>query len=155
MDKFLGSTSQLVYNLSQLKGLILRNSAQGSFNRYYYNQLENYVVNHVWGNPIYQDYEVYFTGHSLGGGVAEVVAARQKKVAVTFSAPGVVLSRRKFDISIDEIGSSILNVVPHGDLVPMFDVQGENLLAPKTNKPYLLCGTIYLPPNTTTLPLPC
>lgn len=123
LDKFLGSTTQLVYNLAVIKGLILHNT-QARVNRYYYNQLENYLVDHIWNHPRYALYQTYLTGHSLGGGVAEIVAARHSKPSVTFSAPGVILSRRKFNITLDAINSWILNIVPQGDVVPMADVQG-------------------------------
>lgn len=56
--------------------------------------------------------------------MASVVAARIKKPAVTFSAPGVVLSRKKFNISLGDIDEYLVNIVPQGDLVSMIDLQG-------------------------------
>ena len=82
-----------------------------------------YITSTILTDPYYQGYELLFTGHSLGGGVAQIVASRLKCVAVVFSAPGVVLSRRKFKISLDDIDAFNVNVWAVGDLVPLIDQQ--------------------------------
>ncbi len=38
--------------------------------------------------------QVMMTGHSLGGSVAQVVGAKEALPAITYSAPGIVYSRR-------------------------------------------------------------
>jgi hypothetical protein len=42
--------------------------------------------------------------------VAQIVGARTQRPAVTFSAPGVVLSRRKFNIELHDINNYLVNV---------------------------------------------
>lgn len=85
-------------------------SVPGSTCRYYYDQLYDYVQSKLLSDPALSGYRLVFTGHSLGGGVAQIVGARLRRPAVTFSAPGVVLSRRKFRISLDDINDFLLNV---------------------------------------------
>lgn len=86
-------------------------------------QPANYINTTILTDPYYEGYELLFTGHSLGGGVAQIVASRLKGVAVVFSSPGVVLSRRKFDISLEDIDAYNVNVWAVGDLVPLIDQQ--------------------------------
>ncbi len=136
LNKLVGTSYHLVEALSFLKDILLnrqRGSNQGemtkgrrssSVTRYYYDALSTYVQETILANPYYGDYQLLFTGHSLGGGVAQVVAARLKGVAVVFSAPGLVLSRRKFKINLSDIDSFCINVCPIGDLVPLIDIQG-------------------------------
>lgn len=92
--------------------------------RYYFDVLTTYVNESILSNPRYEGYELLLTGHSLGGGVSQVVAARVKGIAVVFSAPGVVLSRKKFKVTLQEIDNRAFNICPVGDLVPLIDTQG-------------------------------
>jgi len=65
---------------------------------------------------------VYLTGHSLGGGLASIMAATYGLQAVTFSAPGIELSRQKVGINSTELIKSLLaNVIPDNDIVPRID----------------------------------
>jgi len=69
------------------------------------------------------------TGHSLGGGIAEIVAAQLGIKALVWSAPGTLYSQGFF--SGDNIGSvseermqrNVVNVVPDNDDVPRVDSQ--------------------------------
>ena len=92
--------------------------------RYYFDALTTYVNETILTNPRYQGYELLLTGHSLGGGVGQVVAVRVQGIAVVFSAPGVVLSRKKFKLTLQEIDNRAFNICPVGDLVPLIDTQG-------------------------------
>ncbi|TFJ85693.1 hypothetical protein NSK_003201 [Nannochloropsis salina CCMP1776] len=142
LNKFVGTPSHLVETLATLKGVLLNHhlggqrfsdsrstgsshgtEAVGNAVRYYYDALSDYIKSTILSNPYYQGYELLFTGHSLGGGVAQIVAARLEGVAVVFSAPGVVLSRKKFKISLDNIDAYAINVWAVGDLVPLIDEQ--------------------------------
>ena len=128
MEKFVGTSHHLVQALSSMKDVLLNRQGAGinsnSRQRYYYNLLYDYLVNHVLTDPSLADSDIVLTGHSLGGGVAQIVAARLQSLAVTFSAPGVVLSRRKFGIYIGDIDEYLVNIQPQGDLVPLLDIQG-------------------------------
>jgi lipase ATG15 len=63
-------------------------------------------------------------GHSLGGGIASIVGARNEIEAVGFSSPGIYLSYRKFGIkNCANIRRFVTNIVPNNDFVPMVDVQ--------------------------------
>lgn len=125
LDKYIGSTSAIVNSLSWLKGLLFSNPTSTFDNRYYYNQVENYLYD-VLDISTYnaQGFQIFLTGHSLGGGVSEIVGARLQIPSITFSSPGVVMSRHKFDISLEDINTYTLNIVPEGDAIPMFDIQG-------------------------------
>lgn len=60
----------------------------------------------------------------LGGGLAKIVGSRNAVQAVTFSGPGVMLSRMKFDITQDNIDSYSVSVKPAVDLVAQIDIDG-------------------------------
>lgn len=132
LNKFVGTDYHLVEALTQLKDALLNRPAQrakagqgGSAprtattgamatpdSRLYYKQLEWYVREEILPDPRYANYQFLLTGHSLGGGVASIVGARLQALAVTFSSPGVVLSRRKFGLSLKEISQYVVNIVP-------------------------------------------
>jgi hypothetical protein len=75
-----------------------------------------------------RDYDLFLTGHSLGGGIASLVAAKQpsKPPVVTFNSPGMRISFVKSHI-LDAVGrytyqnycdiSKFLHIRAHGDLV--------------------------------------
>eukprot|EP00761_Pharyngomonas_kirbyi_P008545 gb/GECH01008557.1/.p1 GENE.gb/GECH01008557.1/~~gb/GECH01008557.1/.p1 ORF type:complete len:849 (+),score=112.80 gb/GECH01008557.1/:1-2547(+) len=91
----------------------------GGNNRYYYDKLLSYT------KDVMNDREVILTGHSLGGGLAKIVGARLGIKAITFSSPGVVLSRKKLGIdSLDTISRTTLTIKPSHDLVPKVDELG-------------------------------
>jgi len=66
--------------------------------------------------------KVVLTGHSLGGAIAQIVAARLQLPALLFSAPGVTYSARRFDLKSDWV-RHVTVVVPDNDFVPLVDVQ--------------------------------
>ena len=124
----MGTSHHLVQAVSSLKDVLLNRQGSGidsgSRQRYYYNLLYDYLTKYVLTDPSLADCDLVLTGHSLGGGVAQIVAARLQALAVTFSAPGVVLSRRKFGITMSDIDEYLVNIQPQGDLVPLLDIQG-------------------------------
>jgi len=67
---------------------------------------------------------LYLTGHSLGGSIAKVVGARQQIPAVTYCAPGTVYSRRKFDISLEDIETYTVTIRPTADIISHIDSMG-------------------------------
>lgn len=69
----------------------------------------------------------YITGHSLGGGLAKLVAVKAHVRAVTFMAPGLSVTNhmvyRDFEPSFGNRQSEILTVQPDNDIVSRIDVQ--------------------------------
>eukprot|EP00933_Yihiella_yeosuensis_P081212 TRINITY_DN9477_c0_g1_i2.p1 TRINITY_DN9477_c0_g1~~TRINITY_DN9477_c0_g1_i2.p1 ORF type:complete len:821 (-),score=106.09 TRINITY_DN9477_c0_g1_i2:272-2734(-) len=63
------------------------------------------------------------TGHSLGGGTAQVTAAALKVPALVWSAPGMTYSAKRFNISLQFARRNIVVIMPNGDVVPQCDVQ--------------------------------
>mmetsp|Transcript_49569 Transcript_49569/g.153022 ORF Transcript_49569/g.153022 Transcript_49569/m.153022 type:complete len:1131 (-) Transcript_49569:95-3487(-) len=67
---------------------------------------------------------VILTGHSLGGGIASIIGARMGIATVAFDAPGLLISRNKFDLTewsylkfvtvINTQGTSFGSVDRHG-----------------------------------------
>jgi len=71
----------------------------------------------------YSNHTVFLTGHSLGGGIAQIVASRTQIPAVVFSAPGVVYSASKFGMHMQECRRKVWVVMPDQDVVPRVDLQ--------------------------------
>jgi len=67
--------------------------------------------------------EVIMSGHSLGGGIAQIVGAALNLRAFGMSGPGVKYSRGKYDLQLDILTDKLVNVQPQLDIVPMFDKQ--------------------------------
>lgn len=72
------------------------------------------------------DYFV-LTGHSLGGGFAQIAAARLTLPAVVWSAPGTVYSAKRFGIEVQALKQNVVSVMPDHDAVPRVDLQGGML----------------------------
>jgi len=64
---------------------------------------------------------VLLTGHSLGGGIAQIVAARMQLPALVFSSPGIVYSARRFGLSEEQQARHVVVVMPDHDVVPRVD----------------------------------
>ncbi|KAI9221497.1 hypothetical protein BC828DRAFT_397412 [Blastocladiella britannica] len=92
----------------------------------YYQEVDRHVRDLVQnGNR-----SVIITGHSLGGGVAQIVGARQGVPALALSSPGLGLSYRMYDIpSLANLTRWGVNIVPFLDPVPMADVQVGTVLS--------------------------
>lgn len=68
------------------------------------------------------------TGHSLGGGLSIITAAQTGIAGVALSGPNAMLSRQTFDppITRDDIDANTFNIIPSRDLIPKFDIPGQN-----------------------------
>lgn len=82
----------------------------------------NYIKNKLEQEP---DRVIYISGHSLGGGLAQVVAAQvaaevpsRKITAVSISAPGIKETVRKLGFDPYSLQGLAVNIVPKGDPVP-------------------------------------
>eukprot|EP01084_Bolivina_argentea_P267876 454848_1 len=98
-------------------------------------KIYDYILTNILESEISEskpDYTIYLVGHSLGGGIASIVAARFAKESyqnVKFksfgvSSPGVGWSSKKFGFSLDDLDRTSKSVVPRRDIVPMFDRHG-------------------------------
>ncbi|KNE55626.1 hypothetical protein AMAG_01513 [Allomyces macrogynus ATCC 38327] len=72
--------------------------------------------------------KVLVTGHSLGGGLAQVVGSRVQVPAVAISGPGLGMSYLAYDTTVEAIAKWTVNVVPFSDPVPMADDQVAALI---------------------------
>ncbi|CAE8619439.1 unnamed protein product [Polarella glacialis] len=68
-------------------------------------------------------YDLIITGHSLGGGLAQIVGARVHATAVTWSPVGVLYNMDRFNITERGVYRNIVNVQPDRDVVPLIDKQ--------------------------------
>nr|CAG4710136.1 unnamed protein product [Naegleria fowleri] len=113
--------TNIVWYVSQMEKLTMVQQNPNSTleeTRYYYQILDDYVADAK------KDRNIILCGHSLGGGLAKIVGSRNAVQAVTFSGPGVMLSRMKFDITQDNIDSYSVSVKPAVDLVAQIDIDG-------------------------------
>jgi len=95
----------------------------------YFSVLADHITRRVKADP---GRRYYLTGHSLGGGLASMVALKLGRVSVTFSAPGLLTSAglvisssslvRPVDMQ-NAASKLIYNVVPANDVVPRVDTQ--------------------------------
>jgi hypothetical protein len=91
----------------------------------YYSGIESYVSNLKNTRNASQ---IVLTGHSLGGGVAQIVGAKQEIVAVTFSSPGLYYTSKSVDVSINKLRKSAWTIKPARDIVVRVDSQGGTVL---------------------------
>ncbi|KAG2533369.1 hypothetical protein JM18_000191 [Phytophthora kernoviae] len=64
------------------------------------------------------------TGHSLGGAMAAMIGAKTRTPSVSFSGPGLLYSRGRFDLEDEAIRDYVLTVKPRHDVVPQVDELG-------------------------------
>lgn len=81
---------------------------------HYHREIQSYVED-------IQDRKVVLTGHSLGGGIGKVVAARLLFPCVAISAPGIALSHKLFDVPRENVDKFEVNLISAEDLVPKVD----------------------------------
>eukprot|EP00727_Mastigamoeba_balamuthi_P008233 m51a1_g4030 hypothetical protein (1766) ;mRNA; r:644932-651930 len=71
-------------------------------------------------------------GHSLGGGLAQIVSTISRIPSVTFSPPGSLYSSVKLGIdnteNIKRLAHYLVSVIPDKDVVPMVDVQKGHIV---------------------------
>lgn len=81
----------------------------------YYTPLEEYI------KSIKSKRNVIMTGHSLGGGIVNIVGARQDVQSIAFSPPGVYFSRQKLGLQSSSVNRLSVNVIPDKDIVTKID----------------------------------
>lgn len=60
----------------------------------------------------------------LGGGIAKIVGVRKGITAIAFASPGIVWSRKKFNLEYDKIQQLVVNIRPSDDIVSKIDKNG-------------------------------
>lgn len=70
---------------------------------------------------------VVLVGHSLGGAVAHLVGNKIGTRSVGFSSPGLVLSHKKFGVSLARLHQFATTIVSSHDIVPLIGGQGGEL----------------------------
>jgi lipase ATG15 len=91
----------------------------------YYKTITRFV-NDLKADPDYNG--IALTGHSLGGGIAIISAAQTGVGGVAISGPNAMLSRLSFvpQVTVEQLNTRTLNVIPHRDLIPRFDDPAQN-----------------------------
>ncbi|CAD2215724.1 Lipase (class 3), putative [Angomonas deanei] len=108
--------------LTQSRNESLRFCRQNNYHRDFFADVYNHVV--YIGSQRDHPGHVLITGHSLGGAVAAVLASQLEVPAVLFSAPGIVLSRKKFNVELRALQKYVLTIVQSNDIVPMMGSHG-------------------------------
>lgn len=65
--------------------------------------------------------DVILVGHSLAGGLAKIIGARQQIPAVSFSSPGTRYSHVKFEFSQEDASKTGISISPENDLFSRLD----------------------------------
>lgn len=68
--------------------------------------------------------QILLTGHSMGGSIAAIVASQMHVKAVAFSAPGILLARKKFNLDVHAIHRYVTSIVSSNDFFPSIGHQG-------------------------------
>jgi hypothetical protein len=118
-----------------------------SFQKDYFSELLSYVDRRVREDP---DRRFYITGHSLGGGLAKLVASRVGIQAITFMSPGIATTSflvfgnkgDKFK-SWDNQRHTALTVMPKSDIVSRVDNQIGMLVQTDCSGTPAHCHLIY------------
>jgi len=102
-----------------------------------YEELDNYVE-----SIANRQGKLVVTGHSLGGGLAKIIGARNKIHAVTFSGPGLEYTSRSVDVSGADLHHYTVSIVPDKDVVPRVDSQMATVLPIECDQDVLTCHFI-------------
>ena len=94
----------------------------------YYQAVEAYMLNNNVPDLKISNKEYgIVVGHSLGGGVAQIVAARlyeggrKNVLSIGISSPGTVLSSQKFGFDPESLSFTSVTIAGKRDPVPMVD----------------------------------
>lgn len=108
----------------QVQWLIQRTNFDSRDESQVWEEIQSYVNQSQHDHP--DDFFI-FTGHSLGGGIAQIVASRMSLPAVVWSAPGMVYSAKRFGADIQNAMRNIWVVMPQNDVVPQVDLQAGSI----------------------------
>merc|ERR1712032_1327231 len=91
--------------------------------------INDYIAENVM-NQGNESMIVLLAGHSLGGGVAEIVAAKyaddgyDNVYSFGLSSPGTLMSSKKFGFSVEALDKSSISLLPRRDPISSVDVHG-------------------------------
>lgn len=86
---------------------------------------------------------IVFTGHSLGGGLGIISGAQAEVQAVAISGPNALLSRKRFDVTAENLERFTFNVLPDMDPVAMIDDPVKNIQNIKCTAPPSKIGACH------------
>ena len=89
-----------------------------------FSRVESYLKEHLINGSTDQNISVLLTGHSIGGGLANIIGSRLKIPAVSFSSPGEVHIHAKMDFTLDDLQRYTTSVVSRNDMVTWVDRHG-------------------------------
>eukprot|EP01080_Neovahlkampfia_damariscottae_P006116 gene6116-10123_t len=107
-----------------------------SGSRFYYQDLDDYVRVEKTKRKI------ILTGHSLGGGIANIVGANREIQTIAFSAPGTIFNRHKLNIDLININRYCVNIIPDNDIVPKIDRNGGTIQSLDCDESFIACHSI-------------
>jgi len=113
-----------------------------SMQKAYFSQLLSHVQNRKKQWP---QRRFYLAGHSLGGGLAKLVASQVDIQAVTFMAPGLATTGYVVfgDVLDEQLRHDVLTVVPNDDIVSRVDSQEGIVINVDCEGGPLACHSIY------------
>jgi lipase ATG15 len=127
-----GATKDIIYWATFMKRTLKSPEA-----RFYYEKLDDYIAS-IAGRQS----AIVLTGHSLGGGLAKIVGARNKLHAITFSGPGLEYTSRSVEVTTDALHHYAVSIVPDKDVVPRVDVQSASVLPIECDQDVMSCHFI-------------
>jgi lipase ATG15 len=96
------------------------------FERHFHDIVARYVVER-FPTPEARRH-VVLTGHSLGGAVAHIAAARIDAKSFGFQSPGIVLPRKKLGLTTAQLHKATTTVMSTDDIVPLIGWQAGEVL---------------------------
>ena len=114
-------------NLASIPEKMIAPSIRDNYDGPVYDYIKNEVI------PIRNDSYVIITGHSLGGGLSQIVAARlyndgysnnDNIMSFSISSPGTLYTSKKFGFSVDSLDKTSVSLLPRRDIVSTVDVHG-------------------------------
>lgn len=119
---------------------------KGMHAKEYFQALASHVDERLRSEP---KRRFYLTGHSLGGGLAKLVASQRNIEAVTFMAPGlsmtstIVYGKHNSTVAQENLRQTSLTVVPANDVVSRVDYHGGAVVNVPCDDHFWNCHLIH------------
>jgi hypothetical protein len=125
-------TATVIYAVSLFEDL----SVSSEDNQSYYSPLHDYVAR-IKGSR-----DIVMTGHSLGGGIVNIVGSKLEIPTVSFSPPGITFSRMKLGLSLNQINRMCTNIIPDNDAVTKIDKSGGLIQHVDCDQDFTKCHSV-------------